>query len=103
MGGTALSTGMGGATGAIGGDFTSASINPAGLGFYRQSEWGISTGFAIASSTSAYLGTSDDDRKVNFNIPNIHLVAYSPNANRMKTKGWLSTTFSIGYNKQSNL
>lgn len=103
MGGTALSMGMGGATGAIGGDFTSASINPAGLGLYRQSEWGISTGLATASAKSSYLGSGDDDRKVNFNIPNIHLVAHTPNANRMKTKGWLSTTFSVGYNKQGNL
>jgi hypothetical protein len=103
MGGTALSMAMGGATGAIGGDFTSASINPAGLGLYRQSEFGASAGFAITSSKSNYLGSGDDDRKVNFNIPNIHLVAYSPNANRLKTKGWLSTTFSVGYNKQANL
>ena len=49
MGGTALSMAMGGATGAIGGDFTSASIHPAGLGLYRQSEWGISAGLAVAS------------------------------------------------------
>jgi hypothetical protein len=103
MGGTALSMSMGGATGAIGGDFTSASINPAGLGLYRQSEWGISAGLAVASVKSNYLESGDDDRKVNFNIPNIHLVAYSPNANRLKTQGWLSTTFSVGYNKQANL
>jgi len=103
MGGTALSMGMGGATGAIGGDFTSASINPAGLGLYRQSEWGFSSGLAIASAKSSYIGSADDDRKVNFNIPNMHLIAYTPNANRMKTKGWLSTTFSVGYNKQANL
>jgi len=103
MGGTALSMAMGGATGAIGGDFTSASINPAGLGLYRQSEWGISAGLAVASVKSNYLGSGDDDRKVNFNIPNIHLVAFSPNANRLKTQGWLSTTFSVGYNKQANL
>lgn len=103
IGGTALSMAMGGTTGAIGGDFTSASINPAGLGLYRQSEWGISAGLAVASVKSNYLGSGDDDRKVNFNIPNIHLVAYSPNANRLKTQGWLSTTFSVGYNKQANL
>ena len=75
MGGTALSMSMGGATGAIGGDFTSASINPAGLGLYRQSEWGISAGLAVASVKSNYLGSGDADRKVNFTIPTIQFVA----------------------------
>jgi hypothetical protein len=38
-GGTARSTAMGGAFGALGGDFYSASLNPAGLGVYRSSEF----------------------------------------------------------------
>ena len=36
-GGTALSAGMGGAIGALGGDYSVASVNPAGLGLYRKS------------------------------------------------------------------
>jgi hypothetical protein len=102
MGGTALSMGMGGATGAVGGDFTSAAINPAGLGLYRQSEWGISVGLALAGSNSTYLGAQNDNQKANFNIPNLHLVVFTPNANRLKTKGWLGTTFSVGYTKLNN-
>lgn len=35
---TARSVGVGGAMGAIGGDFSTLSTNPAGLGFYRSSE-----------------------------------------------------------------
>ena len=38
-GGTALSLGMGGATGAVGADFSNAASNPAGLGLFRQSEF----------------------------------------------------------------
>ena len=37
--GTARAGAMGNAFGALGGDFTSASINPAGLGLYRSSEF----------------------------------------------------------------
>lgn len=102
-GGTALSAGMGGAVGALGGDYSVASVNPAGLGLYRRSEFGGTLGFFNASGNSTYYGTSDDDRKFNFNIPNFHLVINTPNPNRLKTKGWLSTTFAFGYNKQNNL
>jgi len=102
-GGTALSAGMGGAVGALGGDYSVASVNPAGLGLYRKSEFGGTIGFFNASGNSTYYGTSDDDRKFNFNIPNFHLVVNTPNPNRLKTKGWLSTTFAFGYNKQNNL
>ncbi|MFA6798620.1 MAG: hypothetical protein WCR39_04935, partial [Bacteroidales bacterium] len=35
-GGTTRSISMGGAFGAVGGDFSSLSINPAGLGIYRK-------------------------------------------------------------------
>jgi hypothetical protein len=102
-GGTALSAGMGGAIGALGGDYSVASVNPAGLGLYRKSEFGGTLGFFNASGSSSYYGTFDDDRKFNFNIPNFHLVINTPNPNRLKTKGWLSTTFAVGYNKQNNL
>ena len=41
--GTARSVGLGGAVGALGGDFTSLSVNPAGIGLYRQSEINLFT------------------------------------------------------------
>ena len=34
---TARSTGFGGALGSVGGDFSSLSVNPAGIGIYRTS------------------------------------------------------------------
>ena len=86
-GGTALSLGMGGATGAIGGDFSSASINPAGLGLYRQSELVISPSIFNFTGNSEYYGTSESDRKFNFNINNLHLVLHSPALNRFKENG----------------
>ena len=37
--GTAKALGMGNAMGAVGGDMTSVSINPAGMGIYRSNEF----------------------------------------------------------------
>jgi hypothetical protein len=102
-GGTAVSLGMGGATGAIGGDFSSASINTAGLGLYRQSELVISPSIFNFTGNADYYGTSESDRKFNFNINNLHLVLHSPALNRLKKKGWMGTTIGIGYNKRTNL
>ena len=102
-GGTALSLGMGGATGAVGGDFSSASINPAGLGLYRQSEVVISPSIFNFTGNADYYGTSESDRKFNFNINNLHLVLHSPALNRLKKTGWMGTTIGIGYNKRTNL
>ena len=102
-GGSALSLGMGGATGAVGGDFSSSSINPAGLGLYRQSEVVISPSIFNYTGNADYYGTSESDRKFNFNINNLHLVLHSPALNRLKKTGWMGTTIGIGYNKRTNL
>jgi hypothetical protein len=103
IGGTALSLGMGGATGAVGGDFSSTSINPAGLGLYRQSEVVISPSIFNFTGNADYYGTSESDRKFNFNINNLHMVLHSPALNRLKKTGWMGTTIGIGYNKRTNL
>lgn len=102
-GGTALSLGMGGATGAVGGDFSNAVSNPGGLALYRQSEFGGSVAIFNNSTSSNFYGSVEDDRKYNFNIQNMHLVLHYPAANRLKTSGWMSSTLAFGYNKTSNL
>ncbi len=102
-GGTALALGMGGATGAVGADFSNASTNPAGLGLYRQSEFAVSPSIFNFSGKTNYYGTPETDRKFNFNLTNFHLVIHTPAPNRLKTKGWMGSTFAIGYNKNNNL
>ena len=102
-GSTALSMGMGGSTGAVGADFSSASSNPAGLGLFRQSEFAASPSIFNYSGKADYYGTQESDRKFNFNLTDFHLVSDTPAANRLKTKGWMGTTFAIGYSKNNNL
>jgi hypothetical protein len=101
--GTALSQGMGGATGAVGGDFSNASNNPAGLGLFRSSELAISPNLFNYNAESQFYGTREDDSRFNFNISNLHMVLHFPSAIKTKSKGWISTTFAAGFNRTANL
>jgi len=99
--GTAFSNGMGGAIGALGADFACASVNPAGIGLYRKSEFAGSLGIFNNSTNVNFYGTENRDRKFNLNIPNLNLVLHFPAANRLKTSGWLSSTLAFGFNRSN--
>jgi long-subunit fatty acid transport protein len=102
-GGTALSLGLGGAIGAVGGDFSCASVNPAGLGLFRKSEFSISPGLLLTNSNTRYYGNKFDERKFNANVSDFHLVLHFPTENPLKKTGWMSTTFGIGYVRNNSL
>ena len=97
--GTAKSLSMGGATGAVGGDFSSLSINPAGIGLYRSSEFSFSPSLYWNNTTSEFRGESYSDEAYNLNLGNIGFVF---NNNKGKESGWISTSFGFGYNKLNN-
>ncbi|MFT4153112.1 hypothetical protein [Parafilimonas sp.] len=61
--GTARSVSVGGAIGALGGDITSSSVNPAGLGFYKTSEVVFSPSFLMNNNKSDYRGSALDNIK----------------------------------------
>lgn len=50
--GTARFMGMGGAFGALGGDLSTLSQNPAGIGVYRSNELGFTLDLDVQKSTS---------------------------------------------------
>lgn len=54
--GTARAAGMGNAFGALGGDFTSLSINPAGIAVYRSNEFVFTPTFNINNSETSLGG-----------------------------------------------
>ncbi len=56
--GTARSMAMGGAFGALGGDISGISVNPAGIGIYRSSEIVGTFGFSNQKSTVGSLSRS---------------------------------------------
>jgi hypothetical protein len=97
--GTARAVGMGGAMGAIGGDFTSLSINPAGIGVYRSNEFTFSPSINWNSTTSDFLGNKIEQTRYGMRIGNIGYIVTNKTD---KEKGFVSTSFSIGYNQLNN-
>ncbi len=97
--GTARSIGLGGAIGAVGGDFSSLSVNPAGIGLYRASEMTFSPALYWNKTTSDFLGNSYSDEKYNLNLGNVGFVF---NNKTGKESGWISTSFGVGYNRLNN-
>jgi len=99
FGGTARSTAMGGAFGALGGDFSSASLNPAGIGVYRSNEATFSPGLIYDNTLTDYLGNKRTDNMYQFTLNNMGFVFSNQTG---KDKGWVGYTFGIGYNQLNN-
>ena len=51
---------MGGAFGSMGGDFSAITVNPAGSGIYRSSEFVFSGGYNTSITESSYLNNKND-------------------------------------------
>ena len=66
-GGSARIQGIGGASSSLGGDISSISINPAGLGFFNRGVFSITYDYTNKSYNSGYLG----DPANNKNIDNV--------------------------------
>jgi len=98
-GGTARFMSMGGAFGALGADASTLTINPAGLGVYRKSEFTFTPTFFLGETNSNYMGNSAADHKYNFNFNNMALVGVSRTGN---DNGWISVNFGFAYNKVNN-
>jgi len=94
--GTARSLSMSGSFGALGGDFSVASTNPAGLAVYRNPVLTITPGIYYAISKTDFSGTSNEDYNYKLTLDNIGYVWSSNNGGKT---GWVGTAFGIGYNK----
>lgn len=79
--GSARILGLGGSQAALGGDYSSAASNPAGLGMYNRSEFTFSLGLTDHATSANYLGTHTDDNRSVFNIPGISYVWHMPKQN----------------------
>ncbi|TNF42540.1 MAG: hypothetical protein EP310_05870 [Bacteroidetes bacterium] len=96
--GTARSGAMGNAFGALGGDFTSASINPAGIGLYRSSELTITPISGSSRVESIYYGTGREDSDYKFSLSNMSYV-YSLPISAKNEAGIVSVNLGMGYNR----
>ncbi|TVQ92284.1 MAG: hypothetical protein EA393_03775 [Bacteroidetes bacterium] len=101
-GGTARFISTGGAFGALGGDFSTLSINPAGIAIYRGNEFTITPSLNFSKVESTFYGTFADDIKYDFNVGNIGLVLVFNDPNQLKESGWMGFQFGLGMNRHLN-
>jgi long-subunit fatty acid transport protein len=99
-GGSARIQGLGGAQTALGGDYSSALSNPAGLGMFNRSEFAFSLGLNNFNSSSTYLDNTEDHSKSTFNIPGFGLVFHQP---RERESGFLGGSFAISLSRTNDL
>ncbi len=98
-GGTARNISMGGAFGSLGGDLGGLTINPAGAGVFRSSEFTFSTGMDYAITKSDYLNNEAEEFNYKFNVSNVGFIGvYNSGVN----EGWVSTSFGLTYNRNNN-
>jgi len=102
LAGTARYVSMGGAFGALGGDFSSLAGNPAGIGIYRKSEFSFTPSIFVGGTKSTFFGNTDQENKFNFNLGNIGLVFTQKLTNNEDGPGWKSWNFGFGYNRIAN-
>lgn len=96
--GTARSAAMGNAFGALGGDFSSLSINPAGIAVYRTGEFTFTPSIGKISVDGTYLGNKSTDSKYNVSIDNIGYVSTVPTGGNSES-GMVSFSFGLGFNR----
>lgn len=93
--GTARNQAIGGAGASLGGEFSSLFINPAGLGFYKTSEFVLTPGYSLKNFNSTYKTNSEKSSDNNFNLGASGLLVASPTPDRPVK----SFTFAIGANR----
>jgi len=99
--GTARSAAMGNAFGALGGDFSSLSTNPAGLGVYRSGEFSLTPSFGQTSIDGTYLNNKVSDSKYNLSFDNLGFVTTFPTGENSES-GLVSINLGLGFNKLGN-
>ncbi len=99
--GTARANAMGNAFGALGSDFSSASINPAGLGFYLSNELNMTVHLGNTINSASYLGTKTTDNEYNFSIPSFAYVTTFKNR-ASNNSSLVSVNVGIGFNRHND-
>jgi hypothetical protein len=99
--GTARFMSMGGAFTALGGDMSTLSQNPAGLGVFRSSEITITPQLGYFKSLSSFSNSGTGDFLYNFNLGQAGIVA---NLKKNESEsGLISLNIGYSFNRTSNL
>lgn len=93
-GGSARIQGAGGAQIALGGDYSTALSNPAGIGMYNRSEITFTPGYSTYNVSSLYMGSQNDADKTGLNIPGLSFVFHMPAQKGKYLGGSVALAFS---------
>jgi hypothetical protein len=99
-GGTARFLSMGGAFTALGGDISSLSQNPAGLGVFRSSEFTITPQLYHIKTTSELFANQSMDYLYNFNLGQAGIVANLINNN--SESGLITLNLGYSFNRSNS-
>ncbi len=96
---------LGNAQTALGGDLSSISGNPAGLGFFGQSDIGLSFDFSSDLNKAVYFGTNSQNNVDKFSINQAAAVFHIPMRKAQGSNlssGWINFNIGIGYHRTAN-
>jgi hypothetical protein len=96
--GSARIQAMGGAQTSLGGDYSSALSNPAGLGMFNRSEFTITPGFSLAKTSADYLNNTTSASKSNVYLPGVSFVFHSDK----NQGGFISGNFAISFSRTNS-
>ncbi len=101
FGGTARFVSMGGAFGALGGDVSTMSTNPAGIAVFRKSDFSFTPSFYNMTVNSTYNDTMSSDQRFNMKVDEFgFVVATRP---EIRTDhGWQMLAMGISYNRTNS-
>lgn len=98
--GTARGIGIGNAMGSLGADFTSLSVNPAGIGLYRKGEMTFTPSFTVMGNKGDYQNEKTSNSLSKLNVAQIGIVFTSAKKGKAYNKaGWKAASFAFGLNK----
>ena len=91
---------VGGAFGALGGDFSVLSTNPAGIATYRHSEISLTPSMVLNQTASSFGETTTSQLEPKTNVSNLGLILSDVSTNRESK--WKTTNFALGTNRLAN-
>ncbi len=105
QGSTARFKGLANAQNSLGGDLSSLSGNPAGLGFFNQSDFSFSFDFFSNQNSAQYFGTTSDYTQNKFGLNQAGIVMHIPSTRDRGANlqhGWLNFNIGVGYHKTNH-
>ncbi len=99
--GTARFSAMSGAFGALGGDFSSVTVNPAGSAIFLTNQVALTTSSYGVNNKSNYFGSRDVENSITADINQLGAVFVFKNTDR--NSEWSKFSFALNYENANNL